>query len=284
MKSESELGLGWRTHLIFPRFDGEVADRGDHLLVRTPKNPTFWWGNFLLYDRAPQPGDAAAWIAAFDAEVAQAQPESRHVCFGVDATQRFELPADFREAGFTLKRMCVLTLERDDLLPLAKPLTREFSVRALELPARSAAVVDLELAADEAGHEPEGFRAFNERLFERYTAMQDAGLGHWFGVFARSPHGEQLAAGCGLFRAKRANGGTSRFQRVATHPQWRRRGLATALVHAVCRHGFEVMGDDTLVMGADPDEVAIGIYESIGFLRTEDTWLIERKPPVAPPA
>jgi RimJ/RimL family protein N-acetyltransferase len=263
---------------MFPRFDGEVADRGDHLLVRTAKNPSYWWGNFLLYDHAPQPGDAAAWMAAFDADIAQAQPESRHVTFGVDVAQRFELPADFKDAGFALHRLCVLTLERDDLLPPHKLPGREFSVRALELPARCAAVVDLELAADEAGHEPEGYRLFNERLFERYTAMQDAGLGHWFGVFARAPHGEQLVAGCGLFRAKRGSGSISRFQRVATHPQWRRRGLCTALVHAVCRHGFEVMGDDTLVMGANPDEVAIGIYESLGFLRTEDIWLIERKP------
>ena len=30
--------LGWQTDLIFARFDGEVADRGDHLLVRTPTN------------------------------------------------------------------------------------------------------------------------------------------------------------------------------------------------------------------------------------------------------
>ena len=46
--------LGWRTDLIFARFDGEVVPRCDHLVIRAPHNPTFWWGNFLLYDHAPR--------------------------------------------------------------------------------------------------------------------------------------------------------------------------------------------------------------------------------------
>ena len=46
--------LGWRTDLIFARFDGKVAPRSDHLVIRTPPNPTFWWGNSLLFDHAPR--------------------------------------------------------------------------------------------------------------------------------------------------------------------------------------------------------------------------------------
>lgn len=49
--------LGYRTDLIFPAFDGQITDRGDYLVVRTPSNPTFYWGNFLLFDRPPGDGD-----------------------------------------------------------------------------------------------------------------------------------------------------------------------------------------------------------------------------------
>jgi hypothetical protein len=49
MSEAAALSLGWRSDLVFARFDGEVVDRGNHLLVRTPGNPTFWWGNFLLF-------------------------------------------------------------------------------------------------------------------------------------------------------------------------------------------------------------------------------------------
>ena len=95
MKAIEELSLGWRTELIFPRFDAEVIARADGLLVRTPHNPTFYWGNYLLYDRPPREGDAARWLAAFDAEIASRQPASRHLAFGVDTAAPFELPADF---------------------------------------------------------------------------------------------------------------------------------------------------------------------------------------------
>lgn len=40
--------LGYHTDLMFPRFDGLVVDCGDYLAVRTPSNPRFYWGNFLL--------------------------------------------------------------------------------------------------------------------------------------------------------------------------------------------------------------------------------------------
>jgi predicted GNAT family acetyltransferase len=97
-------------------------------------------------------------------------------------------------------------------------------------------------------------------------------------VFARTPHGEQVVADCGLFRDGRGPGSVARFQHVETHPQWRRRGLCTALIHKVCRHGFEVMGAETLVMMADPHDVAIEIYASLGFERGADVYELQRRP------
>ena len=64
-----------------------------------------------------------------------------------------------------------------------------------------------------------------------------------------------------------------------THPLWRRRGLCSALIHAVCSHGFDRMGLDTLVIVADPDDVAIGLYEALGFERGASTWHLEKAPP-----
>ena len=47
-------GLGWRTDLALLEISGSVLeDRGDHLVVRTPDNPTFWWGNFLMLAGSP---------------------------------------------------------------------------------------------------------------------------------------------------------------------------------------------------------------------------------------
>ncbi|WP_280152530.1 GNAT family N-acetyltransferase [Piscinibacter sp. XHJ-5] len=274
MKRIDQLSLGWRTDLIFPRFDAHVIERSDHWLIRTPHNPTYWWGNFLLYPRAPREGDAHAWLAAFDEEIASVQPQSRHIAIGVDAAAPFELPPDFAAAGLCACETTVLSLRAGRLRTTAKVLPAGLVARPLRLAAESPLAIEQQVASDDDGHEPVGYRVFRERQMQRYAAMELARLGHWFGVLARTPQGQAMTAGCGLFR----DGTLGRFQYVSTHPAWRRRGLCTALVHAVCRHGFEAMGLDTLVIAADPDDVAIGIYESLGFERTASAWQLERRP------
>jgi hypothetical protein len=45
----------------------QVEDRGDYLVVRSPHNPWFWRGNFLLLSAAPGPGRAGECVARFAA-------------------------------------------------------------------------------------------------------------------------------------------------------------------------------------------------------------------------
>ncbi|CAM5780560.1 GNAT family N-acetyltransferase [Rhizobacter fulvus] len=271
--------LGWRTDLIFVRFDGEVVPRTDHLVIRTPHNPTFWWGNFLLFDHAPRAGDAAHWCARFEAEIAARQSESRHVTFGVDSEAPFDLPADFAASGFTLFSSTVLTMQREQLRAPRKAIGASFRIEALRLPEQAPLAVEMQVAADAGVSESEAqYRLFRARQMRRYAAMAQAGMGHWFGVFTDAGDGvESLVADCGLFRLP--GQALGRFQHVSTHPAWRRRGLCAALVHAVCRHGFERMALDTLVIVADPLDVAIGLYESLGFRRGASTWHLERPAP-----
>ena len=231
--------LGWRTDLIFARFDGEVTAHADHMVVRTPRDPTFWWGNFLLFGAAPREGDAPTWLARFEAEIAAKQPDSRHITFGVDSEAAFELPAE------------------------------------------ADAAVELQVVADAGVVEtPADYRLFRQRQMRRYEAMERAGMGHWFAVQAcHAEGGEQLVADCGLFHEPGQKLG--RFQHVVTHPLWRRRGLCSALIHAVCQRGFDRMGLDTLVIVADPDDVAIRLYEALGFERGASIWHLEKAPPHA---
>ena len=46
--------LAFRTDLALLEIGGsDVEDHGSHIAVRTPHNPTYWWGNFLLFPAAP---------------------------------------------------------------------------------------------------------------------------------------------------------------------------------------------------------------------------------------
>lgn len=275
--------LGWRTDLIFARFDGIVSARTDHLVIRTPHNPTFWWGNFLLFDHVPREGDAAAWLARFEAEIAALQPDSRHVTFGIDSGADFALPPDFAAAGFTLSASTVLTMRREQLRTPRAARANDLRIAPLRLPEQAAEAVALQVEADDGHSEgPVAYRLFRERQMRRYQAMARAGMGHWFAAFVRGDYGiERMVADCGLFSAPAAEEARlGRFQHVETHPAWRRRGLCSALVHAACLHGFTQRGLETLVIVADPDDVAIGLYESLGFQRGPGIWQIERKPEV----
>lgn len=64
-------------------------------------------------------------------------------------------------------------------------------------------------------------------------------------------------------------GELARYQTVATHPDFRGRGLASSLVFAAGQFGIDVLGAQTLVIVADPQHRAIGIYRALGFTEVE---------------
>jgi len=279
-----QASLGWRTELAFARFDGRVVDAGDHLVVRTPTNPTYWWGNYLLFPRPPREGEAADWIARFEDEIRRGQPASRHLAFGVDASGDFSLPADFVAQGLTMQGNVVLTRGLEDGGPRVEPPPAGVFA-PLDLARDAGAVVDKHVIVDAGRFETCGYRVYAAKQMARYAAMDAAGLGHWFGWWVDAPAandgspsaGRVLAASCGLFRCDVGlDRPVGRFQYVSTHPDWRRRGLCRALVAAACRHAHARMGLEDLVMMADPDDVAIGIYESLGFARGVRMWHIEK--------
>ena len=75
--------LGFRTDLALLRAGGStVEDRGDHLVVRSPHNPTFWWGNFVLLDAPAPAGRVDHWLEIFAREF----PDAAHVAIGIDGT------------------------------------------------------------------------------------------------------------------------------------------------------------------------------------------------------
>lgn len=256
----ADLRPGWATDFILHRFDAEVIERDDCLVVRTPANPTYYWGNCLVLPRLPADDELAHWLARFDAEITQRQPASRHVAIGIDDEFRGERRPAWEAAGFALKVNHMLALAAGAQPPLPRAPRGDVLLRPLDLATEGEALVEVEMT-DAEGFEPVGYRAYLLKQHERYLAMQDAGLLHWFGLWCDG----RLAATCGLMRNRAAVGASGRFQRVVTHAQWRRRGLATSLVHGVCRWGFEQWRVRELYMGADPADVAIGIYRSVGF-------------------
>jgi ribosomal protein S18 acetylase RimI-like enzyme len=256
------VSMGYRTDLALLQLGGtQVEDHGDHLVARSPHNPTFWWGNFLLLPTVPTNPDP--WIQRF----AECFPDAGHVAIGFDSPGSIHGLEAFAERGLQPNTAAVLTANRVYEPPYVN---REAVYRRLISDDDWRQSVDLELRADEDRGDATS-HAFVEAKAATNRQLSEAGHGGWFGAFLDG----RLVAQMGLFRASSA---LARFQSVETDPEFRRRGLCGSLVHAVAGFGYDALGATTLVMVADPADVAIRIYRSVGFVESEMQLQVERPP------
>lgn len=266
----SDLLPGWRTDLILHRHGSLLTERDDCIVVRTPGNPTFYWGNFLLLPAAPADAELAHWQARFAQEIGSLQPESRHLAFGINAAPAGEALPAWQAAGFERIETSVLQLHPGRLQAPPRLARGEVRFAQVDLERDLEAVVALQCAEDQ-GFEPAGYATFRRRQMQRYAAMARAGDAAWFGVWCDGV----LAADCGLIR----DAALGRFQHVSTHPGYRRRGLCSLLVNAVSAWGFEHWRLAETVMCADPHDVAIGIYETLGYRCIGQEWGLQLRSP-----
>jgi ribosomal protein S18 acetylase RimI-like enzyme len=246
--------LGYRTDLMVRRLAGSlVTDRGDCIEVRTPHNPSFYWGNFLLLPTSPGPGELAPWLERF----ASAFPEARHVALGIDDPGGPPVPtAELEEAGMDAEDGVVLTATR--LNQPTRPPAGTI-VRPLDSDGDWAEALDLRIAvaADEGSDSPD-HRRFLERGMDEARGLAERGLATYSGAFAD----HRLRSFLGLVHG---GGPLARFQNVETHPDHRRRGLAGLLVFRAGAHGLTMRGVARLVIVADPEGPAVGLYRTLGF-------------------
>jgi ribosomal protein S18 acetylase RimI-like enzyme len=237
--------------------NGEILDRGEYLAVRSPSEPTFYWGNLLVFAKPPQDGDLRRWEALFATEFKDL-PEVGHRTFVWDKTDSPGVVEEFAGAGYRVEHSVVLTAQ-DLVLP--KHPNSEVQIRTLESERDWQDLLDLKVVCRDEGHEENHFRGYAAGRLRGYRKRIDAGSGEWYSAFV----GEQQVASLGMFRSD----GSGRFQVVITHPAFRRRGICGTLVHHVARQTLDRSDIDSLVMLADTEYHAARIYESLGFSASE---------------
>ncbi len=250
--------LGYRTDLMVRRLAGStVVDHGNHLVVRTPKNPRYHWGNFLLLDSLPVEDAIERWIIEFDHEF----PGAEHVTVGIDGTEFPALEGYRSSIGLEIDLGTVLTATTKPRSP--GPTPTGLAVRPLQTPGDWRQ--ELQLRHDEFdgdGPPPLGHSEFLERSTAEAARLVVQGGAVYFGAF----DGELLAAVVGIASDGR---GVARYQSVATRLEYRRRGLASTLVAEAGAVALASMGARSLVIVADDGSPAGRLYESLGFTPTE---------------
>lgn len=260
------LSLGYRTDLALLRLGGTLTeDRGDHLVVRSPHNPTHWWGNFLVLADAPLPHTSQLWLDRF----AAAFPDADYVALGFDGNHHSVDELDwFTERGFDPEASVVMTAQA---VHEPRRVNADADYRPLDSDDDWAQSVELRMLCKDPDLDASSYRDVVTAKAATNRALVDAGHGQWFGAFVD----DRLVAQTGLILAEPR---MARFQSVETDPGYRRLGLAGTLVHHASRVGLDELAAQTLVMVADPDYFAIDLYRSVGFTPAETQLQIEKRP------
>ncbi|MBC86829.1 MAG: GNAT family N-acetyltransferase [Bdellovibrionaceae bacterium] len=250
--------LGRRTDLIFADFSGVIEDRGHYTLIKTPDNPGFHWGNYIIFDRAPQPGDLKNWKTLFDREFTH-YSEPHHYVFTWDTGDNDSGEyQEFLDAGFEFDSAVVLSTDQLSAPPHPN---EKISVKKIKSDEDWEKVIHLQTLCADPKFLNLNFEEFKRSQIDQYKRMSQAGKGHWFGAFI----GDQLVGDLGVF----FDGKIGRYQNVGTHPDHRKQGICGTLVYQAGQIAFDEFSVDTLVMEADPDYHAARIYESVGFSKCE---------------
>jgi ribosomal protein S18 acetylase RimI-like enzyme len=244
--------------------DALVTRHEGFVSVEALGSPGYWWGNLLVFPDAPADGDLERWTRAWTRVFGE---RFAHRTFAWERTDgEAGAIGQFEAAGYEAEHCVVLAVAPEGMATPRKPVDH-VQVRPLLLPDETRAAIDLAVeAAREFSWFGETRAAFDDHLqemFARRTRQVSEGGGFWLGAFA---DGGQLVASLGLLDV---GGGLARYQHVDTHPEWRRQGICSRLVHEAAKLGAERLGTRELVIVADRDYHALGLYRGLGFTDVE---------------
>ncbi len=258
--------LGIKTDLIFAQFNGSVVERENYWVIKTPSNPGYHWGNFLVFENPPQVGDEKRWPEIFKHEFSNIEGVN-HIAFTWETSEHGDNIEAFTTKGFTFESNRILTTS-DVHKP--KKFNSDVEIKTIETDDEWESVILEQLTINDI-YEAAGFERFKRAQAANYRKMSQAGVGKWFGAYLDG----RLAADLGVF----FKGEVARFQNVVTHPDFRRRGICGRLVFETATYALEKFGVKTLVMVADEDYHAAGIYESVGFKPIQTQYSLTWSPP-----
>ena len=116
----------------------------------------------------------------------------------------------------------------------------------------------------------EAFLAYAHRKNEQERRLVADGRGIRLGAFVDG----RLVSTAAVFGT---GDNLARFQSVETQADFRRQGIAGAVVHAAGQYALTDLGVTTLVMVAEAEGEALGLYRRLGFADAERHLTLEKR-------
>jgi len=254
--------LSNRTDCIFHKYSGLVEEKEEYYRIETPSNPTFWFGNLLIWKSAPKKGEFEKWIRVHREEFDETL---NHVTFSWDEEFRGDL-TDFEKADFRVNEDVALTLQ-DEILFVGD--NQKVKVRKVLAESEWEECLQSQLRVDQETREIEDANGeFRKRQIDCYKRLTADGRGNWWGGYIDG----KLATTMGLFFDE--EGEVGRFQNILTVPEFRRQRAAATLLAEVSRRAFMEQRAKQLVIhtGADEDNAALGLYALVGYQRHQTSF------------
>ncbi|QDU32009.1 hypothetical protein KS4_00370 [Poriferisphaera corsica] len=257
--------IGLQSDLLFFNQNSIITHQPDHLIIKTPQNPTFFQGNLLIYNHPPSSTHLTNWEDAANQAFSD-QPLTAHRCFAWDINPADPLTdpitskavATFESANYEYEQSIILTT---NTINSPKHPNSDIHIKPITAPAHWQAVTELQIDIGSKTYNEKLYRPFMLQRIKDWQHMINNNQGIWLGAFL----GNTLAADLGFFW----NQSLSRFQHVETHPDHRNQGICATLVHHACQLALNQNPQTTLVMEADESYHAARIYQSLGFAPTE---------------
>ncbi len=246
------LSPGWKTDLDILEMSGSlIEDFGDHLVVKTPYNPNYHWGNCLLVTDLEAANNADKWIQRYS----DLFPENQWLAIGLPA-----MPTDteaWLRHGVELEQLDVLST---DAMPKQQPLADGYTTRVFQEHDWEA-LTNKELAEglSEGGYEPAAIESFVLETNANRRRLVASGQAAWFGAFYEG----ELVANLGIVIC----GETWRYQSVETSTKHRRKGLASHLLGLAASWSLEQGCKNWVIVAQDASDAG-RVYRRAGFSPT----------------
>jgi ribosomal protein S18 acetylase RimI-like enzyme len=242
--------------LTLQRDSSETVEEFDWgRLIYNPKTRAMWSDNYLEVHSTDLDADRLAELA----DQVLAPRGIQHRCVvPVHLSYAERLVPGFQAlAGWEIWRSVYMVLAREP--------DREAGP-AKEVPRAAVEAVRRAVGEDN----PDFSRDAVEQRFIRDARLDSVGNGRWFAAPLEGPPG----ASCVLYERD----GIGQVETVGTAPEYRGRGLASAVVLAAAGASRK-RGDDLTFIVADPDDWPWKLYERLGFDLVGKVCAFLRKPP-----
>jgi ribosomal protein S18 acetylase RimI-like enzyme len=256
-----------RSEFIFWSEHSAIEDVGDAMVIVTPQNPYWRWGNLIVLKKPPRREDVDRWRELYEKKIAPNQVNPNRIIMWDETGADSAAIEEYKKDNLKFSPFDILTLKS-----LLQPKNLNDRIAIKEIGDRDEEwneAIEANVESFGASDTPD-YRHYAERRMADHRSLIANGRGRWYAARADG----EFAGSLGFF----AGDDLCRFQEVAVRPKFQRQGIASALVYHAASVAREEYPNNPQVIVADPNGSAIGVYRRIGFEKHSETHaLISRK-------